>query len=45
VSFSRYHLRPHDKESKERLMEFTGQKSIIPLDCSLGIAGGTSTFL
>jgi hypothetical protein len=39
VSFSRYHLRPHDKESKERLMEFTGQKSIIPLDCSLGIAG------
>ena len=39
ISFSRYHLRPANQESKEKLMELTGLKSVIPLDCSLGIAG------
>ena len=39
VSYSRYHLRPLDDESKEKLMELTGLKSVIPIDCSLGIAG------
>jgi hypothetical protein len=39
ISFSRYHLRPQNQESKRRLMELTGQKSVVPLDCSLGISG------
>ena len=39
VSFTRYHLRPLNRESKEKLMELTGLKSIIPVDCSLGLSG------
>jgi len=39
ISFSRYHLKPHNQESKEKLMELTGLKSVIPLDCYLGLAG------
>jgi hypothetical protein len=39
ISFSRYHLRPQDLERKKKMAELTGLKSIIPLDCSLGIAG------
>jgi hypothetical protein len=38
MSFSRYHLKPQDQESKEKLLELTGLKSIVPLDCRLGIA-------
>ena len=39
ISFSRYHLRPLNQDSKERLKELTGLKSVVPLDCYLGIAG------
>ena len=39
MSFSRYHLKPQTQESKEKLMELTGLKSIVPLDCYLGLAG------
>jgi len=39
ISYSRYHLRPQGKASIEKLMELTGLKSVVPLDCSLGIAG------
>lgn len=39
VSFSRYHLRPLNQESKEKLIALTGLKSVVPLDCCLGIAG------
>ena len=37
--FSRYHLRPQDQESKAMLMESAGQKSVVPLDSFLGLAG------
>ena len=39
INFSRYHLRPLNQDSKEKLMELTGLKSVVPLDCYLGIAG------
>ena len=39
MPFSRYHLRPLDQNSKEKLLELTGLKSVVPLDCYLGIAG------
>jgi hypothetical protein len=39
ISFSRYHLKPQTRESKEKLLELTGLKSVVPLDCHLGIAG------
>jgi len=39
VSFSRYHLRPHTPESKAKLMEIAGLKSVVPVDCSLGLSG------
>ena len=39
ISYSRYHLRPQNQESREELIKLTGQKSVIPLDCRLGIAG------
>ena len=37
--FSRYHLRPQDEKSKVMLMELAGQKSVVPLDGFLGLAG------
>jgi hypothetical protein len=39
LTFSRYHLRPLNQDSKEKLMELTGLKTVVPLDCYLGIAG------
>ena len=39
VSYSRYHLRPQNQEGKEKLMEISGSKSVIPLDCFLGLSG------
>ena len=39
ISFSRYHLRPLNHAGRKKLMELNGQKSVIPLDCYLGIAG------
>jgi hypothetical protein len=39
MSFSRYHLKPQTQESKEKLMELSCLKSVIPLDCYLGLAG------
>ena len=39
ISFSRYHLKPQTQEGKEKLMDLSGQKSVIPLDCYLGLAG------
>jgi len=39
VTYSRYHLRPQGQESKDRLAELFGLKSIVPLDICLGIAG------
>ena len=39
LSYSRYHLRPLNKESKEKLLDLTGLKSVIPVDCSLGVSG------
>ena len=38
MSYSRYHLRPESRESKEKLMEISGLKSVIPLDCFLGLS-------
>jgi hypothetical protein len=32
-------LRPQNQESKDKLMELTGLKSVIPLDCCLGLSG------
>ena len=39
ITFSRYHLRPLNQAGRKKLMELTGLKSVIPLDCYLGIAG------
>jgi hypothetical protein len=39
VTFSRYHLRPLNQDSKEKLMGLTGLKSVVPLDCYLGMSG------
>lgn len=39
VSYSRYHLKPQNQESKEKLMELVGLKNVVPLDCHLGLAG------
>jgi hypothetical protein len=39
MPYSRYHLKPQTQESKEKLMELTGLKSVVPLDCHLGLAG------
>ena len=39
VTFSRYHLKPQDLESKEKLINIAGLKSVVPLDCYLGLAG------
>jgi hypothetical protein len=39
LSYSRYHLKPQNQESKEKLMKLAGLKSVIPLDCHLGVAG------
>jgi len=38
LDFSRYMLRPTDKESKRRLYESEEIKAVVPLDCYLGIA-------
>jgi hypothetical protein len=38
MSFSRYQLKPQTQESKEKLMKLTGLKSVVPLDCYLGLA-------
>lgn len=37
LSFARYVLRPADNESKRRLLQLEGIKSIAPLDCALRI--------
>lgn len=39
MSFARYHLKPQTQEDKKKLMELAGLKSIVPLDCHLGLAG------
>ena len=39
MSFSRYHLKPQTQESREKLMALSGLKSVVPLDCHLGLAG------
>jgi hypothetical protein len=39
ITFSRYTLIPKNNESKERLRELCGLKSVAPLDSYLGIAG------
>jgi len=39
MSFSRYTLIPKDSESKQRLHQLIGTKSVIPLDSYLGLAG------
>jgi hypothetical protein len=39
ITFSRYHLRPLNRDSREKLMGLTGLKSVVPLDCYLGISG------
>jgi len=39
ASFFRYYLKPQDANSKEKLREINGAKSIAPLDCLLGLAG------
>jgi hypothetical protein len=39
LSFTRYHLRPQDQDSAEKLMKLTGLKSVVPLDSFLGLAG------
>ena len=39
MSYSRYHLKPQTRESKEKLLGLTGLKSVVPLDCHLGLSG------
>jgi hypothetical protein len=39
MSFSRYHLKPQTQDSREKLMGLSGLKSVVPLDCYLGLAG------
>jgi hypothetical protein len=39
TSYSRYSLIPQDADSKKKLMETFGAKSVFPLDCRLGLAG------
>ncbi|MDR1438724.1 MAG: hypothetical protein LBJ10_01535, partial [Clostridiales bacterium] len=38
MSFSRYILIPQDAQSKKKLMDICGQKTVVPLDAYLGLA-------
>ena len=39
VTYSRYLLIPQGAQSKSKLLELTGGRSVAPLDCYLGLAG------
>jgi hypothetical protein len=39
TSYLRYSLIPQDAKSKEKLAELYGARSVVPLDCRLGLAG------
>jgi hypothetical protein len=39
LSFSRYILVPKNAENKERLRQYSGAKSVVPMDSYLGLAG------